>query len=387
MKNWKIISLLTAIVICLLLMLFLSIFNIKVVRTSAADVGFSPADNPSKVKTDSTLIKPKNIIVVIADGMGFTHLSLAMMTQQEEGKSSVWHEFEVKGWHDTRSTFGPLTDSGASATAMATGTSTFFDVIGQDQDGKDHANVFELASSRQYNTGIVTDSYIWDATPAAFVAHTISRDNARDILMQIADSELDLIFGELEDVGEEEVPDLETTMGIIEKRFHILDTSLKLPAQTTDLKPIAAIYEEDEIQDLDSEPNLPRLTATALQYLSAREKPFALLVECEEMDSGSHENNSQRVLKGLQALQETLRMILDFSREQGETLVVFTSDHETGGLAAVSDSNYPNLQLVWATNNHTATVVPLFAFGPGAEAFSKVNRNREIGILLKSMVQ
>ena len=69
--------------------------------------------------------KPKNIILFVADGMGFSHLSLAMHTLQSENVPSVWHEFDVKGWHDTKSTYGPLTDSGASATAMATGTATF----------------------------------------------------------------------------------------------------------------------------------------------------------------------------------------------------------------------------------------------------------------------
>jgi len=66
--------------------------------------------------------------------------------------------------------------------------------------------------------------------------------------------------------------------------------------------------------------------------------------------------------------------------------VLFTSDHETGGLAVVSDSNYPNMQLVWSTKNHSASVVPLFAQGPGADYFSDIKRNWQIGSLLKSLI-
>ncbi|MBT8183747.1 MAG: alkaline phosphatase, partial [Eudoraea sp.] len=264
MKNWKKTSLLTALVISLFLTGIFYLFNLKVV-SSSGDVEFSPGMIPAQTITDSVVKKPRNIIVFIADGMGFTHLSLAMLTQQEENKIAVWEQFDVKGWHDTRSTFGPLTDSGASATAMATGTSTFFDVIGQDAEGNRLTNVFELATAQQYNTAIVTDSYIWDATPAAFVAHTGSRDNAREILTQMASSELDILFGELEDLGEDEVPDLETTLNILKQRFQLLDASLKLPEQGAALQPIAAIFEEDEIQDLDSTPNLTQLTDAALR--------------------------------------------------------------------------------------------------------------------------
>ena len=147
------------------------------------------------------------------------------------------------------------------------------------------------------------------------------------------------------------------------------------------------IKDEDEIQDHDSTPNLTRLTDVALTHLTAKQKPFVLLVECEEMDSASHANDSKRVVKGLKSIQETLKSILRYSEKQGETLVLFTADHETGGLSAVSDFNdYPNMQIRWSTKEHTAAIVPLFADGPGADFFSNVYRNREIGDRLKKLI-
>lgn len=385
MKNWFKRLLLPLIIMTVLLIAIIYFFNVRFTYASG-NAKFSPGENIALAEPDSLITKPKNIIIFISDGMGFAHLSLAMVTQQAEGEPSLWEQFDVKGWHDARSSYGPLTDSGASATAMATGTSTFFEVIGMDPDGNELTNVFELASQNQYNTGIVTDSYIWDATPAAFVAHTKSRDSSRQILEQIAASELDLIFGELEDVGQEGNPELDETLEILKRRFQLLDESLELPDSETALKPISAIYEEDEVQDLDSTPNLPQLTELAIDYLTSQDAPFALLVECEELDSASHRNDSDRVLKGLQSIQKTLAMLLEFARQDGETLLLFTSDHETGGLAIVTEKNYPNSQLVWSTKDHTASVVPLFVKGPGAEIFVGIDRNWEIGERLKMLI-
>ncbi|MDX1702237.1 MAG: alkaline phosphatase, partial [Melioribacteraceae bacterium] len=182
-------------------------------------------------------------------------------------------------------------------------------------------------------------------------------------------------------------PEEDETFEILKKRFHILDKSLELSDELDTSIPIAAIYNEDQIQDLNSSPNLLKLTEVALKFLTSKDKPCILLVESEEMDPASHENDSRRVIKGLKCIQETLSLVLNFSKTQGETLVLFTSDHETGGLAVAADfKNYPKLQIKWSTKDHTAGVVPLFAKGPGAEYFTNINRNWEIGYILKKLI-
>ena len=386
MKNWKKTSILTTVILLVLFISILYIFNISV-SIPSSDIEFSPGNAYRKVNSEYEEKTPRNIIIFIADGMGFSHLSLALQTQQLENTVSVWHKFEVKGWHDARSAYGSLTDSEASATAIATGIATNFGHIGIDIDGNAVQNIFELASDQQYSTGIVTDSYVWDATPAAFSAHIRNEDDARSILNQIAASEIDLIFGELEDVGEDGVPEEKESLDILGKRFVILDRSLEIPTHESIPKPIAAIFKEDEIQDMNSSPNLLKLTETALTYMSSQDKPFVLLVESEEMDAASHENDSKRVLNGLKSIQETLALVLNFSKINGETLVIFTADHETGGLSVVSDfDSYPKIQMRWSTKDHTASVVPLFAQGPGARYFSDVHRNWGIGNRLKLLI-
>ena len=124
-----------------------------------------------------------------------------------------------------------------------------------------------------------------------------------------------------------------------------------------------------------------------LNLLASKDKPFMLLVESEEMDAASHSNNSKRVLRGLKSIQSTLSLILEFSKTHRETLVIFTADHETGGLAAVANfDNYPSMQIRWSTKDHTAAVVPILAKGPGAEHFANIDRNWEIGEILKGLI-
>lgn len=386
MKKWVKTSLLSATVLLTLLISLVFLFRINL-SIPSFDIEFSPGPSIQEELPEYTGEKPRNIILFICDGMGFSHLSLALMTQQSQNKPSVWQAFDVKGWHDARSIVGPLTDSEASATAMATGASTNFGHIGIDNDGNILKNAFELASEKGYTTGIVTDSYVWDGTPAAFVAHTKNEDDARDILTQIAMSELDLIFGELEDEGEDDVPEREESLEILRKRFRLLDKSLELPGLDAFTEPVAAIFSEDQVQDLSSSPSLTQLTDTALKYLSLKENPFVLLVESEEMDEASHKNDSKRVVKGLESIESTLALIQDFAQKDGQTLLIFTADHETGGLAAVSDfREYPNMQIRWSSKHHTAVVVPLLAVGPGAEYFADVHRNSDIGVRLKSLI-
>ena len=191
-------------------------------------------------------------------------------------------------------------------------------------------------------------------------------------------------MGELEDVGEGEVPEAEETLELLATRFELLDRDL---SPTEGSRPIAAIFEEDEINDLSSNPNLVEMTAVALERLSSDERPFLLLVECEEADSASHRNDIDRLLRGMSAIEAALELLLDFAERDGETLVLFTSDHETGGLA-LSIHGVRNLAMraLWATGGHTGSAVPWMASGPGAEALAAKRTNWELGRVLRGLL-
>ncbi len=96
---------------------------------------------------------------------------------------------------------------------------------------------------------------------------------------------------------------------------------------------------------------------------------------------------AEDLLGGLEAIEATLQVILDMAEADGDTLVLFTSDHETGGLAlSTGDEANVSLRALWPTRSHTGTVVPILALGPGAEHFAGMHATWEIGRLLGDVV-
>jgi alkaline phosphatase len=335
---------------------------------------------------------PRNVILFVADGLGFAHLSAARAALHGINGQAVWDRFPVTGWQRTHPAIGFLTDSAAAASALATGEPIGYGAIGVDADGRPLKTLFERASELGYRTGVVTDSYVWDATPAAFVTHSPARENenAESALRQLGDSSLDFLVGELEDVGEKTVPEWAESIELLSNRFEVLGPESEaemLRALATGASPVAAVFEEDQITDLDSSPNLPDLVTAVLAPMASGDQPFLLLVESEEPDSASHSSDFARLLRGMQAIETTLEILLDFATTDGETLLVFTSDHETGGLAlSIAGRHNWELEAIWPTRDHTGVAVPVLAFGPGAEAFGGIRANWETGKLLRGML-
>lgn len=377
------------------LYLLLPLFGFHVTRMARSPVRLEGGELERSRAAATSLVepstRPENLIIFVADGLGFAHLSAARTALHGMGGGAVWDRFTTTGWHRPHSATGFLVDSAASATALATGQPTHYGRVGVDTEARPLLNLFERASRVGYRTGIVTDSYVWDATPAAFATHVGSRDDAAAILSQLADSPLEILVGELEDLGEGEVPEWEPTIEVLEERFRVFGPG---PRSTEEFiqqgargEPVAAIFEEDQITDLRSTPTLPQLLQVALERLASDERPFLLLVESEEADSASHRADFDRLLRGLEAIEEAVGLVLDFADRNGETLVVFTSDHETGGLAlSVGDSSNSSLRALWPTSDHTGVVVPLLAAGPGSEHFGGSRATWEVGRLLAGMV-
>lgn len=332
--------------------------------------------------------KPRNLILVIADGLGFAHLSAARAVHHGIHGPAIWDRFTATGWQHTHPANGFITESAAAATTLATGEPTIPGAIAVDAEGRELETLFERAAALGYRTGVVTDSYVWDATPAAFTTHTPKRSDAaaESTLRQLAETSLEVLVGELEDVGEGEIPTWDLSIELLSRRFEIVGPepgARTLAALETSESPIAAIFEEDQITDLDSEPALPDLAAAALRRLSSTDRPFLLLIESEEADNASHKADFDRLLRGMQAIEATLETVLDFADENGETLVVFTSDHESGGLVLTSPgARNDELRPIWTTYDHSGVPVPVLAIGPGADAFAGIHPNWEIGRLL-----
>jgi alkaline phosphatase len=130
---------------------------------------------------------------------------------------------------------------------------------------------------------------------------------------------------------------------------------------------------------------LPDATTLAISHLSQNPEGFFLLVEGSQIDWAGHANDAEYLVTEMLDFEKTVAAALDYADKDGNTLVLVTGDHETGGFAlgpgagaTGAYSNYAEIEPVFATTGHTATLIPVFAYGPGAERFQGIYQNTEI---------
>ncbi|MCB0689682.1 MAG: alkaline phosphatase, partial [Saprospiraceae bacterium] len=103
-----------------------------------------------------------------------------------------------------------------------------------------------------------------------------------------------------------------------------------------------------------------------------------LMIEGSQIDWGCHANVDELVIEEIKEFDRVIGKILDFAEKDGETLVVVTADHETGGFSLVGENQKGEPKGSFVTKYHTATMVPVFAYGPSSEMFAGVYENTEI---------
>jgi alkaline phosphatase len=323
--------------------------------------------------------EPTNVILLIGDGMGLSHVTA---TVYDQGEKSMFPFFPVIGLQKTYSASDLITDSGAGATAMACGVKTYNNAIGVDADTLPATSLIELAEAHGYSTGIVATASIVHATPASFFAHHPMRVQYEAIAPDLPESGLDFFIGggqkffNRREDDRDLVSELQREGFIIRDYFHEeLTASMVKPSKkfgyfTADNNPVSALMGRDY---------LPSATRIATHYLENQESEgFFLLVEGSQIDWASHSNLDDQLLYELQDFNRAIREALLFYQKHPETLIIVTADHETGGLAINPGSTPKKLELAFTTNGHTATMVPVFAIGPGAERFNGIYENTEI---------
>jgi len=329
-----------------------------------------------------------NLIVLLADGAGLAHVTAARSQLVGINRLLTFERFPVTRWLDTHSTAEIYTDSAAGATALATGEKTFPGALSVAADGSVLRTLFEAARERGMVTGWVTDTYFFDASPAAFAVHAEDRDDYAGIVEKMLSCGSEIIVGEVR----EDYPEGEDERHALRESFR--RAGYRVAADAAELAALgpaaesylAGIFDPGVIADRDLEPHLPQLFRLALDHLAADPEGFVLLAETEEPDSGSHNGDFPRVVAGLRSLDEMAKQAVDFARVNGRTLVVVTADHETGGLSVISGGPDEPLGVRWSSTNHTAAPVPLYAFGPGATELSAVRDNTDVAPILARLL-
>jgi len=337
--------------------------------------------------------KPLNIILLIGDGMGVSEVTTGFY--YGEGPS-VFNRFFHIGLQQTSSAKEKVTDSAASGTAIATGTKTYNGAIGVDTTLTPHQNIAELTASNGWSTGVIATSTITHATPASFYAHVFNRGMEDQIAAQLLDSEIDFFAG-----------------GGLARFIARADSANLLPmaaekgfmVDTAKLATAGSLKADQKYGFLLAMGGMPPMTGgrgdflpdatkLAISHLSKNQKGFFLLVEGSQIDWAGHANSTEYMVSEMLDFEKTVAAALDYADKDGNTLVVVTGDHETGGFAlgpganeAGAYANYAEIEPVFATTGHTATLIPVFAYGPGAEHFQGIYQNTEIFHKMAALVK
>jgi len=367
----------------------------------------------------------RNAILFIGDGTGLSQIALGRLVK---GAPLAVDAFPTTGLALTSSADFAITDSAAAATAMACGVKGRNNRIGLDRDGKPVPSIAADLRGAGYAVGLVTTTRVTHATPACFYAHHPDREREDDIAAQLVESEaVDLVLGggrrhfpaerleRLRARGFEVALDLEALGRAKGPRLVGLFAGSHLP------------YEID--RDREREPSLAALTAAAVALLEAhvdagRAKGYFLVVEGGRVDHACHQHDAPTAARDVVAFDRAVGETRARVGARGDTLVVVTADHATGGLAISELVDVEGLRAARAsvertlaaqspgrspsdldvarvaheaaarlgvhflpveaqakhlsTEGHDGTAVPVYAAGPGAERFGGTFENTEI---------
>jgi len=324
--------------------------------------------------------KPKNIILLIGDGMGITQISAGMYMN---GNKLHLEKFPIVGLHKSYSSSHLVTDSAAGATAFACGVKTYNGAIGVDQDTTRVKTILEIAEDKGMATGMVATSTIVHATPASFIAHQKERHMYEEIAADFMDTEIDFFVGGGKKYFDRRESDERDLYKEMEDNGYVVADYFKHDLIKSELswKKNFAYFtaDNDPLQVSQGRDYLYAASKMGMSFLNRHsEEGFFLMIEGSQIDWGGHANESNYIISEMIDFDRTVGAALDFATKNKETLVIVTADHETGGYSILKESEMGNLVTAFTTDYHTADLIPVFAYGPGANMFSGIYENTAI---------
>ncbi len=351
---------------------------------------------PAEAKTPKQP-KVKNIIYMIGDGMGLTHVS--MLELEEKYAPTAFDRADNIALTRTYSANNRVTDSAASGTALATGYKTNNGWLGMTPDGTPVESIIAKAEKQNFATGLVATYAIQHATPAAFYAHVKSRGDYSNITKQFMDSDIDVALGG----GIKHFEDVFKKMG----KNHIEELEAKGYKVCKDWNEIAE-QTEGQVFGLVSDDNMPAVehrqpnfladaTVKALEILTnnvknQKREGFVLMVEGSQIDGRSHGRDVAGILAEMRDFNKAVNVAMDYADNNPGTLVVICADHETGGLSIPSsktDFTLPESGIGYnfGTSSHTAALIPVYLYGAGAELINGIMENTELSWKLQRLIK
>ncbi|MFW6096390.1 MAG: alkaline phosphatase [Bacteroidota bacterium] len=344
----------------------------------------SGCTEPVKEKTDDEKNeKVENVILLVGDGMGTAHFYAGMVNAEQP---LAFEEFQDVGFQKTYSANDFITCSAASGTAMATGHKTNNGYIGMSPEDEKLTSILEIAENNGYATGLVSTSTIVHATPAAFIAHNESRNNYEEIAEDFLKTDIDVFIGGGAKYFNDREDGKDLTDSLENKGYNVhynMDEIKKI-----DNGKLAGLTSEGHNPRYSEGRGdmLPEATETAINILEKTEKGFFLMVEGSQIDWGGHDQSLDYILEEIMDFDNAIKAAKKYADNHENTLVIVTSDHECGGMTLTDgDIEKKEVEAHFSSDGHTGVMIPVFAYGPGAENFRGVYENTEIFHKIKAV--
>lgn len=342
-------------------------------------------ENPYEVET---IVSPKgdkvkNVILMIGDGMSLMHVYSAWAANH--GKLYL-ENAPVVGLSKTYCLDKMITDSGAGGTALASGKKTNYHSVGVDGNGNPAKSLVEYAKDKDMSSGVAVTCRLWDATPGDFCCHIVDRDNEDAVMADYVNTKADVVIGP----GWSKMinrPDGRNLFKELEAKGYQTPRSLDELDKINDGKVFCVTDSFDTQLPALRGDYLARASLKAIDIMDKNPNGFFLMIEGSQLDDYGHFNDIDLLMQEVHDFDRTVGAIFDWAAKDGETLVVVTADHETGGLTLVDgDINEGRIVCKFSTGSHSGTMVPVYAFGPGSENFTGIFENTDIPLRIMKLL-
>lgn len=328
--------------------------------------------------------KVKNVILMIGDGMSLMHVYTAWAAN----RGKLWLEnAQATGLSKTWAVKKLVTDSGSGGTSLATGVKTVYHAVGVDPEGKTLTSLVDVAKELGKDAGMAVTCRLWDATPCDFCCHNIDRDKEEELVGDYPTSGVDFVFGGGAQKFTNRKDGRDIFKELQKKGYHVSRTLDDFFAYDKNSRIFAVPYDKDTPLPDECGDLLARASMKGISLMNQNKNGFFMMIEGSQLDDYGHFNQLDLLMKETLDFDQTVGEVMKWAAKDGETLVVVTADHETGGLTLVNgNKDEGRVECCFSTKDHSGAMVPVYAFGPGAENFTGIFENTDVFKKIKKLM-
>lgn len=328
--------------------------------------------------------KVKNVILMIGDGMSLMHVYTAWAAN----RGKLWLEnAQATGLSKTWAVKKLVTDSGSGGTSLATGVKTVYHAVGVDPEGKPLTSLVDVAKELGKDAGMAVTCRLWDATPCDFCCHNIDRNKEEELVGDYPTSGVDFVFGGGAQKFTNRKDGRDIFKELQKKGYHVSRTLDDFFAYDKNSRIFAVPYDKDTPLPDERGDLLARASMKGISLMNQNKNGFFMMIEGSQLDDYGHFNQLDLLMKETLDFDQTVGEVMKWAAKDGETLVVVTADHETGGLTLVNgNKDEGRVECCFSTKDHSGAMVPVYGFGPGAENFTGIFENTDVFKKIKKLM-